>query len=116
MARQIHRLKALSVTRASKPGRYSDGGGLCLQVSGAGAKSWIFRYMRGLTEAGRPREREMGLGSLTAVSLAEARQIAQDARKLLAQGIDPLDAREATRATQRAEQARAMTFEAAAVA
>jgi hypothetical protein len=116
MARQIHRLNALAVARAKQPGRYADGGGLCLQVSGAGAKSWIFRYMRGRTEAGRPREREMGLGSLAAVSLVEARQMAQDARKLLAQGIDPLEAREASKAAQRAEEARAMSFEAAASA
>jgi integrase len=114
MARQIHRLNTLAVARAKQPGRYADGGGLCLQVSGAGAKSWIFRYMRGRTEAGRPREREMGLGSLGAVSLAEARQLAQDARKLLAQGTDPLEAREAARAAQRAEEARGLSFEAAA--
>jgi hypothetical protein len=29
---------------AAKPGLHNDGGGLCLQVSKTGAKSWLFRY------------------------------------------------------------------------
>ena len=61
MARVIGRLTALKVSRAIKPGMYADGGGLYLQVTGTGAKSWIYRYML------RGREREMGLGSLSAV-------------------------------------------------
>lgn len=116
MTRQIHRLNALKVAKLTAPGRYADGGGLCLQIAGAGTKSWIFRYMRGRTESGRPREREMGLGGLNAVSLADARQMAQEARKRLAEGQDPIEAKEAMQAAQRAEEARGMTFEAAAEA
>jgi len=40
----IGRLKALDVTRKSRAGMYGDGGGLYLQVTAHGAKSWIFRY------------------------------------------------------------------------
>lgn len=62
---------------------HPDGGGLYLQITPAGVKSWIFRF-RWLGK--RP---EMGLGPLHAVSLAAAREQASDARRALAQGIDP---------------------------
>ena len=39
-----------------KPGLYSDGGGLCLQVSSYNTKAWVFRYMIA------SRARKMGLG------------------------------------------------------
>ncbi len=44
----------------------ADGNGLYLQVTRANARSWIFRYYR------NSKSREMGLGSLNAVSLAGA--------------------------------------------
>jgi hypothetical protein len=44
MARQMGRLTALAVSRAKSEGMYADGGGLYLQVTGAGARSWIYRY------------------------------------------------------------------------
>jgi len=67
LAKKIEQLTALDVARANERGTYRDGGGLCLYVSGPTAKSWVFRF----TLNGRPRE--MGLGPLHAVSLAEAR-------------------------------------------
>ena len=48
---------------------HTDGGGLYLYVSKSGARSWIFRWKRD----GRPRD--MGLGALNTVSLAEARSL-----------------------------------------
>jgi Arm DNA-binding domain len=42
--RRPGKLKALTITRTSIPGMYGDGGGLYLQITGSGAKSWIFRY------------------------------------------------------------------------
>lgn len=71
-------------------GYHADGGGLYLQVTGTGARSWIFRYQRD------KRRREMGLGPVAAVSLAQARERAQEARTLLAHGTDPIAARDAT--------------------
>src|SRR6478609_5982819 len=87
MARVIGRLTALRVSRAVKSGMYADGGGLYLQVTGNGAKSWIYRYML------RGREREMGLGSLSAVCLADARTKATECRGLRQEGVDPIDVR-----------------------
>jgi integrase len=74
----------LQVTKLTKPGLYGDGGGLTLQITATGAKSWLLRYM----VAGKPFG--MGLGPTHTVSLAEARQKALDARKLLLDGINPL--------------------------
>ena len=58
-----------------------------MQVSVAGSKSWYFRYIR------NKRGRNIGLGAAPTISLAEARNRAADARKLLDEGIDPPDAR-----------------------
>ncbi|MNS32694.1 Prophage CP4-57 integrase [compost metagenome] len=89
---------------------YADGGGLYLQVSRSGTKSWIFRF------ALSGREREMGLGPLHTVSLSEARDLALEARKLKLRGLDPIDARSAERSAQRLEDAKAVTFKQAATA
>ena len=45
MARTIERLMALAVSKLTRSGLYSDGGGLYLRVTKSGAKSWVFRYM-----------------------------------------------------------------------
>src|SRR5437763_17217155 len=104
MARSIHKLSALAITRAKAPGYYSDGGGLFLRVGPSGAKSWCFRYK----VAGKTRE--MGLGPTHTIGLAEARQKAQDARKLRLDGADPIAARRAVRGQERAAAAKAITF------
>jgi hypothetical protein len=74
-------------SKGTRPVQIGDGDGLRLQIASGGGKSWLFRYML----AGR--SREMGLGSVDFVTLAEARQRAADARRQLAQGVDPIDAR-----------------------
>ena len=72
-------------------GRYGDGDGLQLIVSDNGRRKWVLRFqMNGA-------RRDMGLGSYPAVTLSEARIAAADARKLIAQNVDPLDARAASR-------------------
>jgi len=83
----IEKLSPSNVARLKKPGKYNDGGGLYLQVSRRGIKSWIFRYER------QGEERCMGLGAIHAVSIGEARNAASKARARLAQGIDPLQDR-----------------------
>ena len=111
MARVIGRLTALKVSsRAIKPGMYADGGGLYLQVTGTGAKSWIYRYML------RGKEREMGLGSLSAVGLADARTKATECRSLRQAGVDPIEARKSARDQARLDATKALTFKDAAVA
>src|SRR4051794_14223715 len=89
---------------------YSDGGGLYLQVTGPDAKSWIFRY--GL----RGRAREMGLGPVHTIALAEARARAAECRRLKLDGIDPIEARRARRDQDRLDAAKAMSFRQCAAA
>ena len=84
-------LNALLIKSISKPGKYADGGGLYLTVNERRGKGWIFRYMI----AGR--RREMGIGSIALTTLAEARAIAFDCRKLVAAKVDPIEARKADR-------------------
>jgi integrase len=91
-------------------GMYGDGDGLWLRVVTPERRSWLFRYQR------QGKAHEMGLGSFPAVSLAEAREKVQAARKLLSNGIDPLDQRRAERQAAEAEEARATTFGEAAAA
>src|SRR6266404_6091245 len=114
MARTIGKLSALKVGRIAKPGKYYDGGGLHLQVTGDGKKNvvrcWIFRYRVG------DRERDMGLGPLHTITLAEARAKATECRKLRLEGIDPIEARRAASVQSRVESAKTMTFKACAEA
>jgi hypothetical protein len=46
MARSIHRLSARTVASLTDTGYHADGGGLYLQISPTGTKSWIFRFTR----------------------------------------------------------------------
>lgn len=107
-----NQLTDLAVRSKKAPGYYLDGRGLYLQVAPAGGRSWLLRYtMRGKT-------REMGLGSLQDFGLARARERAQQARLLLADGIDPIDHRAAQLADRLAAEAvlkqTSVTFEACA--
>src|SRR5262249_15173619 len=108
MTRTLGRLTALKVARINKRGMHADGGGLYLQVTGDGAKSWIYRFTL------RGRAREMGLGSLSAISLADARSKASECRRQRQEGIDPIEARRALRAQLRLNEAKAITFKDAA--
>lgn len=105
MVRLIGKLTALGVSKLKKPGYYGDGGGLWLQVSASGSKSWIFRYTR------NHRSREMGLGPLHTVSLAMAREQARECRQQLLGGIDPLEAKRAIRLAAQSEEARTTSFD-----
>lgn len=77
-----------------------DGGGLYLRVTPTGSRIWLFDYYRPLTK----KRANMAFGPYPAVSLAQARQKRDEARTLLAQGIDPREWEQ-----QQAEQARAIT-------
>jgi integrase len=83
VAAKLHKLPA---------GLHGDGGGLYLQVTKGGAKSWVFRFML------HGRARSMGLGPLYAVSLAKARIKAGECRRLRYEGVDPIEARRNERA------------------
>lgn len=104
MARPIHRLTALMVANLHQPGRYCDGNGLWLQVAPGGTKSWVFRYdLDGVRH-------EMGLGSLSVVTLAEAREVTHMHRVQLHAGQDPLREKQLAVAARRIEQTSQLTF------
>ncbi len=103
MAREKNRLTVRTVSSLKEPGRYSDGDRLYLQIGPTGTKSWLFMYSR------NGKRTEMGLGSIDTVPLAEARQRAEDARRTLAEGHDPLKARKAAQMAARAQE-EAVTF------
>src|ERR1700724_3161993 len=75
---------------AAKPGRYCDGRGLWLAVSPSGARKWVFRF----SCCGRVTE--MGLGG-HGTSLAEARKKADEARKIVKEGKNPIEAKREAR-------------------
>ncbi len=105
MAHTNNRLSALAVSRIRQQGLYPDGGGLHLQVAPGGSRSWVYRFML------NGRSREMGLGSLRDVGLAQARSKAAEARRLRTEGIDPIEQRLALRRGATLAAAHAMTFE-----
>jgi len=113
MARTLSRLSDRQVkSKSLAPGLYHDGGGLYLQVTPGGGKSWFFRFKR------NGKARDMGLGSLTVVGLAEARQKAEEARKLHGTGKDPIEEKAAVAAQEARQRASAaagaVTFKQAA--
>lgn len=98
-ATRLHLLTARQL-QAAKEGDHSDGGGLLLRVRRESA-SWVFRYT---SPSGR--RREMGLGVALRGSTAQAgdsvtsaRRNASEARDQLQRGVDPIDARDARRAS-----------------
>jgi integrase len=105
MTQTIHRLSALKIANLKQRGMYADGGGLYLQVSENGSRSWIFRFKQ------NGRSRDMGLGSLTAVILATAREIAADCRRKRSAGLDPIETRKADRLEAQLAAARSVTFD-----
>jgi integrase len=77
-------LTAATVRAVNEPGKYGDGGGLYLKVEASGAKRWVQRVVV------HGRRRDLGLGSLSMISLAEARALAYENRKLARAGEDPV--------------------------
>jgi hypothetical protein len=102
--RTLNRLSARQAETFKKPGRHADGGNLYLTINQAGSRKWVFMY----TLAGKQREMGLGGAGKGGVSIATARARAAGARKLLADGIDPIIAKED--AAQQAALANAPTF------
>jgi integrase len=101
-------LGALQVAkRARTVGLHFVGGvhGLALQVTSAGAKSWLLRMPIG------GKRREMGLGPYPEVTLARAREKAREARELVRAGVDPIQRQREAASALRAAAATALTFD-----
>jgi integrase len=84
-------LSALRVKNLSAPGRYADGNGLYLVVDPSGAKRWVLRTVV------QGKRRDIGLGGLRLVTLAEARAKALEYRKLAREGGNPIEVRRKAR-------------------
>lgn len=80
-----------------KPYKLTDGDGLCLLVNTNGSKWWRFRYRF------EGKEKLLSLGVYPDTGLKEARQRRDEARKLVASGVDPSEKRKATKTAQIAE-------------
>lgn len=92
-------LTALRVKNATAQGKYFDGHGLYLRVEANGTKFWVQRIVI------LGKRRELGLGSASLVSLAEARAVALENRKLARAGGDPLQAKREAKAVLTFEEA-----------
>ena len=89
MAREMNRLPPRAAATITEPGRYADGGGLYLVVGQGQSRKWVFRFKW------HGRLVDMGLGAASSVTLAKARDRAGNARKLLVDGINPLESKRA---------------------
>ncbi|MEY8837955.1 integrase arm-type DNA-binding domain-containing protein, partial [Cribrihabitans sp. XS_ASV171] len=95
MSGKLYKLTAAKL-RSIGPGKHSDGGGLYLYKTEAGAQ-WVFRYF--LSGA----RKEMGLGGYPSVALADARDLADRYRRLHKQGQNPMVVRDEERKALQAE-------------
>ncbi|WP_244651213.1 tyrosine-type recombinase/integrase [Rhizobium sp. CFBP 8762] len=86
MSRSLNKLSAVALRNAG-PGKYSDGGGLWLIKRPDGGGQWVLR----VTIHGR--RREMGLGSISEVSLKQARDAAERWRGVTRDNLDPIKER-----------------------
>ncbi|URL15696.1 integrase arm-type DNA-binding domain-containing protein [Pantoea ananatis] len=85
----VKTVQALVKTR--QPGRYSDGEGLYLRIPKEGESYWMLRYTIS------SKRREITLGKVSLVSLAEARILAGEARRKVVAGEDPIAERKLNR-------------------
>lgn len=102
MARRTTSLTNTQIKQAkAKEKEYaiSDGDGLSLRIRPSGSKTWIFNYYTPYTK----KRSKISFGTFPDVSLAFARQQREEARVLVAQGIDPKYNREEREQARRTE-------------
>lgn len=100
MPKRIAPLTDIQISKAkpqSKQVTHFDGGGLFLLVSPTGGKLWRFKYRYD------GKDKLISLGTYPEITLADARQRREDARKLLANGVDPGAIKKAQKAATVAE-------------
>jgi len=100
VSRAKHRLTANEVKHA-QAGTHHDGGGLCLKVRAtkgdSPSRTWFYRYHD-------RKSHWLSLGPAATVSLKEAREAAEEMRRLRIKGIDPIEARRKERSAKPSEQ------------
>lgn len=89
------KLNVKKVQSLRDKGMYGDGAGLYLNVAAGGTKSWLLR----VTVKGQSKRREIGLGGLDVLSLADARVKAQELRSEAKAGRDPIAKRDHSETT-----------------
>ncbi|MDR3581306.1 MAG: integrase arm-type DNA-binding domain-containing protein [Oryzomonas sp.] len=97
MPKRIVPLSDLQVNKAKaaeKDYKIFDGGGLYLLVTPSGGKLWHFKYRFA------DKEKKLTFGNYPEISLSDARQRRDNARKLVANGVDPGEVKKAQKATQ----------------
>ena len=80
----MHKLKYKQLLNLTK-GKYHDGKGLYISITRPGTGKWSYRYRID------HKSREMGLGTFPEISIVDARQKAEDNRRLVLNKIDPID-------------------------
>ena len=86
--------KVRSAKPQTKEVKLFDGGGLFLLITPTGGKLWRFKYRY----AGK--EKKLTLGAYPEISLSDARQRREEARRLLANGVDPGETKKAQKAAK----------------
>ena len=94
-----NQLTARQVEKLVEPGTYADGEGLTLRVSASGKRRWVLR----LTVDGQ--RTNVGLGSYPRVGLAEARRKAEENRRTVREGVNPITEKRTTREAAQAKAA-----------
>ena len=107
---ELSDLRCRKAAAASKPYRIADKGGLHLLVTPVGGKLWRWKYRFD------GKQKQMAFGKYPDVSLADARSYHADARKLLANGVDPMALRKEAKEQEKVmpvvvEQPKGFTFE-----
>lgn len=92
MSKATNKLSDTRAKTVKAPGKYADGEGLYLEVTAKGSKLWRLKYrLAGM-------EKSLSIGPYPAIGLAQARDAKNQARKLIAQGVDPSAAKQAAKA------------------
>ena len=100
MANVKHHILTAAKTKAlTAPGVYADGDGLTMRVAGTGAKNWVLR----VTVDGK--RRNVGIGGYPAVGLSEARERAEEYRRAVREGRNPIEDRRTAREEAQAKAA-----------
>ena len=92
MSKATNKLSDTKVKTIKAAGKYADGEGLYLELTAKGSKLWRLKYrMAGI-------EKSLSIGPYPAIGLAQAREAKHQAKKQIAQGIDPSAAKQAAKA------------------
>ena len=101
MAKIVKPLSPVQIKNAKpkdKPYKLADGSGLYLEVMPTGSKLWRMKFRQ---ENGK--ENRLSFGNYPDISLEQARQRREDARKLKANGVDPAEHKKAVKASNKAQ-------------